>query len=355
VTIEFKDAFISREPTHRLPDEQLTRIASAYRRAKAEPRGWSPLYRVGNEWVPIYERYMADFVAALHEVDIPRLRVLLENFFRKDFSNGLHGLHFEMVNRYMTPGRPISTTDAKAYAVTVQADIERLFLSIPGLDLGDIRVPIVGNPYGYEIGGSFYYGLHFLYFANKMLMLARKPNARIVELGGGYGGLPWAIRQAMPQAKYIDFDLPEVLAISSFYTLSAFPQASIGLFGELDINSDEVNNFDFIFMPNFEIERLSDNWADIGFNSWSLAEMEPGAIANYVGHLCRLTNRYFMHVNHVTHCKLSSDLFPIDFRKFGLLHRVPAMWGKSEARNNYIDEHEFIYEVRFSAALGFCK
>jgi len=345
--LNFDRAFISREPDFKINDELIARIARSYRLAKCNVNGLSLLYEVGNEWTPIYRRYMPRFIVALNdEKNIGNLRRLLENFFREDFSTGLHGLHFEMVDRYMTEGRSISPDDAVAYETAVLAELDLLLKSIPDLDLKLTRMPIIGNPYGFEIGEKFFYNLGFIYFARKISMLLRNPTAHIVELGGGYGGLPVALRAAMPGMRYIDFDLPEVLAIASFFTFSAYPEARIGLYGEVDIAKDEINNYDFIFMPNWEITRLCDNWADMCFNSYSLAEMEPRQIVNYVEHLCRLASRYFMHVNHVTRCKFSADLFPIDYEKFELLHRAPAMWGKSSVRNNFVDEHEFVYVAR---------
>lgn len=348
--LSFDRAFIDRPPTHRLSDGDIERIARAYRRAKTDPRGEDPRYRVGNEWAPIYSRYMGEFIDALSEGPVERLRHELENFFRRPFSNGLHGLHFEMTERYMTPGRSISPEDAAAYVHTVKADLDRLLVSVPHLDLRAIEVPVAGNPYGFELDGRFAYGLHFLYFAQKIDQLLQLERPCVVELGGGYGGLAWAIRTWTPQACVFNFDLPEVLAIASFYALSVQPDARIALFGEADVSQvqprAESRPFDLIFMPNFEIERLPDNAADLSFNSWSLAEMEPMPIANYVGHLCRIARRYVFHVNHTVHCKIGSDLFPIDYEKFRLLHRAPAMWGKSEYRNRMVDEHEFIYRAK---------
>lgn len=343
--VDLKNSFQQRVPTHRLSDKDLLRIASAYRKAKADERSTSMLYRVGNEWLPIYSQFMTGFIEVLDHGDVINLRSLLENFFREKFSNGLHGLHFEMVERYMNPDKPVAESDLLAYAETLKSDLQLLFRSVPDLDLSSIRVPIVGNPYGYEIDGQFFYGLHFLYFANKIAMLVRQPSQRIVELGAGYGGLPWALRDRLPNSRYIDFDLPEVLAIASFYIMSAYPSARVGLFGEVDLQKDDLDQYDFVFMPNFEITRLGDDWADLSFNSWSLAEMDPGPIANYIGHLCRVARTYLFHVNHTNFSKVGADLFPVDYKKFRLLHRAPAMWGKSAHRNNFVDEHEFIYRA----------
>jgi putative sugar O-methyltransferase len=251
-----------------------------------------------------------------------------------------------MVQRYMTPGRVIAEADYLAYVHTVSADLDLLFRMMPDLDIKNIHMPLAGNPYGVEVGGRFFYGPHFLYFAKKIYMLTGSDATRVVELGAGYGGLPWASRNCIPNSRYFEFDLPEVLAIASFYILSTYPKTNIALFGEVDLQSAELDNFDFIFMPKFEIERMPSNWSDVSFNSWSLAEMEAEAIGNYVRHLGRVTRRYFFHVNHVIHSKISSDVFPVNFRKFRLLHRALSMWGKSLHRNNFVDEHEFIYEVR---------
>jgi len=58
-------------------------VALAYRRAKADRRGCSALYRVGNEWSPIYDKFMGNFIEALLGDDLQRLRSMLENFFVK--------------------------------------------------------------------------------------------------------------------------------------------------------------------------------------------------------------------------------------------------------------------------------
>ena len=342
--LRFKNSFLDQAPTRNLSDEELERIAAAYKLAKSNHRGHLPEYKVGNEWSPIYERYMSEFVEALQGADTTALRHELENFFRRPFSNGLHGLHFEMTERYMTQGREISTEDASAYAHTITADLDRLVRSVPHLDITKVNVPLAGNPYGYEIDGKFFHSLHFLYFSEKIRLLIDSDTARIVELGAGYGGMAWAIKHSIPQAQYIDFDLPEVLAIASFYALSCIPDVKVGLFGEVDVSDDQaIKNYDMLFMPNFEIENLKSDSADLSLNTWSLAEMEETAITNYVKHLCRISSRYFFHVNHTERCRMGSDFFPIDYDKYRLMHRAPSMWGKSALRNNWVNEHEFIY------------
>lgn len=345
--LEFSNSFLERKPARHLSNQELKRIAEAYKRTKSDPRCSLPEYTVGNEWAPIYNRYMGDFIQALQMGDIDLLRDQLENFFRRPFSNGLHGLHFEMTERYMTPSREISTEDASAYVQTVSADLERIILSLPHIDISKIETPIAGNPYGFEINGNFVSGLHFLYFSEKIRALLGTGSIRIIELGGGYGGMAWAIKSSTPDAKYINVDLPEVLAISSFYALSCMPEIKIGLYGEVDVSDeDATKDFDMLFMPSFEIESIKSNWADLAFNTWSLAEMDPVAIKNYVNQLCRISSKYIFHVNHTKNCVMSSDYFPIDFEKFQLVHRSPAMWGKSTSRNNWIDEHEFIYRAK---------
>lgn len=52
--LSFNRAFTSRPGPNRLSDDALRRIQVAYCKAKADPRGMRSVYRVGNEWSPIY-------------------------------------------------------------------------------------------------------------------------------------------------------------------------------------------------------------------------------------------------------------------------------------------------------------
>ena len=346
--IDFTNSFIERPTTNPVSDEQIDRIAKAYKKAMSDERSRSPLYKVGNIWVPLYNAFMGDFVNSLLSDNREALRDNLENLFRRKFSNGLHGLHFEMYEKYMQPGVTISAEDVAIWVETVKAGVELQLLMMPEADFDSMDQPLIGNPYGIEINSKFYGGMSFYYFVRKVDLLLRKASPKIIEVGGGYGGFPHALKRKIPQAHYVNFDLPEVLAISSFYILSAYPAARIALFGEIDVGSMNPEEYDFIFLPNFEIENVRDNTFDLSYNTYSLSEMELEQSANYIKHLCRAASKYLFHVNHTLNfTKNRADSFPIDYEKFTLLHRAPAMWGKSNLREPWISEHEFIYLSKY--------
>jgi hypothetical protein len=81
---------------------------------------------------------MGKFIEALLGDDLQRLRSMLGNFFRESFSNGLHGLHLEIAQRYMTLGRVIAAADYLAYVHTVSADLDLLSRMMPDLDINNI-------------------------------------------------------------------------------------------------------------------------------------------------------------------------------------------------------------------------
>ena len=147
--------------------------------------------------------------------------------------------------------------------------------------------------------------------------------------------------------KYYCFDLPENMALQSYFLSSCFPDHKVVLYGECDLANLARIDGDIIILPNFAMEKIPSDFCDLSFNSYSLAEMEPAAINNYVEILCKATKSYFYHINHAVNCKMSSDLFPIDFSKFELLQRAPAMWGGNN--DQVIDIHEYVYRNKLTA------
>ena len=80
---------------------------------------------------------------------------------------------------------------------------------------------------------------------------------------------------------------------------------------------------------------------NLSFNSYSLAEMSPEAIATYIGHISRVTREFFLHINHTRHSLVGADNFGIDPARFDLIYRAPALWNL--ARNPDMDEFEYLY------------
>lgn len=216
--------------------------------------------------------------------------------------------------------------------------------------IDDLISPLIGNPYGYFIEDKFIKsGADYQhYYATRINdLLANKSEDRkvVVEIGGGFGGMAYYLIRDAKNTTYIDFDLPENLALTSYYLLKAFPEKKVLLYGETEFEEVNLSDYDIILMPSFQLDKLPNEACDLIFNSYSLAEMSPETINYYVSKSAALLNKggRFFHVNHTKHSLVSSWDFPIP-KEFELISEELAAWNLG--RNSNMDEYEFLYRKK---------
>ncbi len=327
------------------------RVVAAYEKATQELHRRSPLYRVSNEWVPIFNKPLRPLLDALAARDAQQLRNLLDNFYRSSISAGLCGLATDMeaafFRRQPTAYRRQQLLVDALYRYRLLAEL------MPGLQPQSLAVPDVGNPYGVYVDGAFIRnGADYqYYYAHRVAGLLGTPAHRpvVMELGGGVGGFAYFLNTMVPSPlTYINIDLPEILCISAYQLLNLFPDRKFLLYGERDdINSTVLAQHDIALLPSFGIESLDDETVDVSFNSYSLAEMAPASIANYVAHMSRVTRQAILHVNHVAQAVVSADDFAFDTSRFELESRVRARWNMGRYLRS--DEYEFLLRRRAMA------
>ena len=323
----------------------LNRICAAYNKAKDVQRYASLVYSPSNEWLPIYERQLGEVISVLSNRDIDKLGNIYGNFWRDPCSTGLHGLPVDMKKHFF--GKRIG----RRYGMLWLNDVlhrYRLWYSLLGNthEIAALDSPNIGNPYGYFIEGQFIKGgsdyLH--YYATLIGRLIKAETSKcVVELGAGFGGMAYYLCRDNSDLTYIDFDLPENMALTAYYLLKAFPDKNILLFGEANLTPESIEDNDILIMPSFEIGNLPAESADLVFNSYSLAEMSPETISVFVTEFMRIikANGYFLHVNHNKNSLVVADDFGVDPVQFGLLYKIPALW--NIARNSRMDEYEYLY------------
>jgi putative sugar O-methyltransferase len=332
------------------PNDDLIydRIIQSYIKSKEIQKNLSNAYQVGNEWLPIYNHYMGQTMTALKTKNKECLKKIYENFMREDCSVGLHGLSFDMKNAYFKNN--ISNIDKELFFYdTIYRYNHWRSLTDNKFTSKDLKMSDYGNPYGIYDGEDFIrIGSEYLHYYSYIIdLLLNKKSGRkyIVELGGGYGGLGYFLNKNICNLSYIDFDLPENMALTAFYLLSSFPEKKVLLFGEGDLNEKTINDYDIILMPNFELSKLPDNYIDLIFNSYSLAEMSSETINEYIPHLMRSSNGYILHINHAQKSySLKADEFGITADKFDLVYKKPALWNMG--RNINMDEFEYLYKKK---------
>lgn len=328
--------------------ELAERLIDAYRSASADLSRQPDVYKVSNEWIPIFRRPLLPLIDALDRGSARDLRDLLDNFFRSEISQGLIGLATNMADTFFDrqPSHYMRT-QLLIDSVYRYRLLERL---LPGTTPSDLHIDDFGNPYGMVVDGAFLRtGCDYqYYYAHRVaeLLDVTGEKAAVAELGGGIGGFAYFLNKARPTGlTYVNLDLPEILCISSYQLMNLFPDKRALLYGEIsDINSASIAAHDMALLPSFVIEGLEIDSVDVSFNSYSLAEMDSPTIQNYAHHLSRITRKAILHVNHVSDAVVSADRFVFDMGKFDLTSRTRALWNLG--RDLECDEFEFLLTRR---------
>lgn len=325
----------------------LKRIASAYKKASLDLLDHPAKFRPSNEWLPIYRNSYKEVVKSLENCDTNDLNRIYRNFWRESCSVGLVGLPLDMKRTYFSNGK-IGFLDKALY---LNDCIHRfnLWTKLLGqrFSIDNLISPLVGNPYGYFINSTFIKaGADYQhYYATRIndLLIDKRGNKVVAEIGGGFGGMAYYLLCDATNTSYIDFDLPENLALATYYLLKCFPEKNALLYGEADLENVNLAAYDVVLMPNFEIDKLPENSCDIIFNSYSLAEMSKETIDHYISKSAKLinSNGWFFHVNHTKHSLVSGKDFPIP-ENFSLVAEEFAAWNLG--RNSNMDEYEFLYQ-----------
>lgn len=341
-------------PTRSTADrtQAAQRIIEAYTLAVRDQATQRDVYKVSNEWIPIYEAPLMPLISALRQRDAVALRDLLDNFFRKSISWGLCGMAGNMEQVYFN--RQPSRFALKKYLIDAVYRYRLLEQLLPGTQPEALRVEDVGNPYGIVVGEHFVRtGADYQYYYAHAVSRLLEPVAGrkvVAELGGGIGGFGYFLNQLSPgELSYVNLDLPEILCISSYQLLNLLPEKRFMLYGETgSIDSSTIASNDIALLPSFAIESMQDDSVNVAFNSYSLAEMGRDTIANYTGQLSRVTRNAILHVNHVQNALVGADQFPFDAGKFELKRRERALWNLG--RDLKCDEYEFLLTRREDGA-----
>jgi putative sugar O-methyltransferase len=205
--------------------------------------------------------------------------------------------------------------------------------------------PPVGDPWGYVVDGKVVMAdslRHDSYAWRAHDLLAGIDRPVVAEIGGGYGGFAYFLLMRSGNATYINFDLPEILVMASYYLMSVFPEKKILLFGESPhsrIDQDTIVSHDIVLMPNHQLPGLASESVDLFVNTRSLSEMSYNTVAEYLRQVGRTCRRYFFHENSNTekekpggHVEVPSSRFPMPEGVFRRIYRAPSPWAGGRSR-----------------------
>lgn len=322
----------------------LERICTAYNKSVKREQSAPEVYQANSWWQKVRQKRLGPVMRALETHDIDALRSMYRNFFRDPCGAGLVDVPCHMYKAYFgrVPGnsqRRFLLADT-LYAIdhwNMQTD-ERHALSV-------LAGPNVGNPFGVLLDGTLVRAgaLYEHYSAEKICDCLDALRGVVAEIGGGFGGMAYYLLRDRPGVQYLDFDVPESIALTSYYLASAFPHLTFLLYGEKEFTAEALARADVVLMPLFELEKMQCKSVDITFSSHAMSDISEDAMANYLAIITRITRSQFLYMGNRRGSELISKLSagerngfqPIDARPSGWhTHKYPAA-----------DEVECLYRV----------
>ena len=273
----------------------LERICAAYNKA-TQSQVESKIYCATTWWQSIEQKHLERVREALRCGDLPRLHSMYSEFFHDACGNGL----VRRPPAYESDG--FTELDEDAQQVIREDMLYRLGYwraetqgRYPASVLTGAKV---GNPFGATIEGVFIpVGAEYQHACADRILSFIDGRSTVVELGGGFGHMAYFLLTANCDVTYINFDVPESLALCAYYLGQSLPDKKLLLYGEQEFSCNSVSDFDVVLMPPSEMARLTDKSVDMTFSSHVLADLAPPALGAYVGQIARFTKGPVMAVS----------------------------------------------------------
>jgi hypothetical protein len=275
----------------------LTRICTAYRKALEDQPFQSSIYHPTKWWQEVRTHCLGPVMRALQTGDLDTLRSIYRNFFRDRCSSGLVDLPYGAPKAWF--GLSVDKRRRRYYLGDALHRIDTWAAQTSGdCTTRDLVGPNVGNPFGIILDGALIPtgATYQHYCAHRILRELAPGTAVVAEVGGGFGGMAYYLLRDRPRLTYLDFDLPESLALTAYYLQTAFPEKTFLLYGEEELSSEAIHKADVILMPLFEMPKLPTAGVDFSFSANAISDLASESMAEYLKILARCTRRSFLHI-----------------------------------------------------------
>ena len=341
-SIDFVDQGLAPRPGRARDDTALLkRICSAWSKAMEQQPFAPETFQPHPWWQAIQRTKLEPVTRALAAQDIASLDEMYSNFFRDSCGGGLTGLPLTK----MKSGARVNNSAKHLYLIDALHRIDLWTRKTGGrFPLSDLTPPDIGNPFGIKLDGVFVRtgseDQH--YWAHRIIdLLGSTPAPVVAEIGGGFGGMAYYLLRDHPTVTYINFDLPETIALASYYLLSAFPGRKASLYGEADISAETLRTSRIILMPSFSLPQLPSSSVDVAFNSRILSDLSPASLDNYLAEIARTTRGHLFHLNRTQGSLAADAWFASNAPWFKLIAKQSSDW--NNARTLHPNEMEYLY------------
>ena len=326
----------------------VERVAAMYRAAMRDLEAASEPYQPGGEWAA-YCAERRHFYDHLLAGRVELAAGLLRNFWRNELGPIVKEYaRFDQLARGEEP-----------FTSRFQQNVVRNYLIWRDLfhqPIDVLEIPRIGNPWGYVIEGRVIApkATRFHAVATESRRLLEGINRPVAaEIGGGYCGMAYFLLRDAPQTVYVDFDLPETLAIAAYYLLATLPERRIYLYGEGPLpTQSRLDDFDAVLLPHFALPTLADRSIDLWINTFSLSEVPWDTLQEYIRQIERTARGHFYHNNMDRRGvvnrgfeRIPASTYPVDPDRLKLVYKHFDLFHGHDG-----DYRQFLYQCREATA-----
>jgi hypothetical protein len=229
---------------------------------------------------------------ALHTRDIAPLGKMYRNFFRDPCSAGIIGAPGGLSEAYFS-GR-ISDVHRHFYLSHVLCRLDYWKLLTGGrYTARDLAGPAVGNPFGIMVDRTHVsVGAEYSHYCAHRVREQMDPESvTVAEIGVGFGRNAYYLFRDRPGTRYVGFDLPETVALASYYLMRALPDLKFLCYGEKALTHESIAEVDVVLLPRFALIEVPDRRIDLTFTSHGMSELSTDAMEHYAREVGRITDK----------------------------------------------------------------
>jgi hypothetical protein len=309
----------------------LERICTAYKRTVERTADQASEFHPTLFWKQVQSNHLRPVQEALLSSDFSALRAMYGNFFLDACGKGL-------VRR--PPNRTNSDTglgwNGEDFRLIHEETLSRIgcWRAMTGgrYPLTVLQDASVGNPFGTMMEGVFVPANSEYHHAcaDRILSLTGE-DAKVVEIGGGYGHMAYYLLRDAPGVAYLDFDMPESLALAAYYLGRSHPERRMLLYGEESLSIHAMENYDILLMPPWEMGRLTRGCANLTFSSHVISDLTPQAREIYLQYIAFFTAGYVVDIGCDPGPEWSKAYEAMFARQFRLMGKHKLDWSAYRA------------------------
>jgi putative sugar O-methyltransferase len=305
----------------------LERICEAYIRTVQKQESESGCYQASGRWQEIRRRSLGPVLSALLTRDIFALGRMYRNFFRDACSAGILGAPGGLSEAYFS-GK-IKDVHRHFYLSHVLFRLDYWKSVTDGrYTTRDLAGPRVGNPFGVVIDGTHIsVGAEYSHYCSHRVKEQLGPeSATVAEIGGGFGRMAYYLLRDRPGTRYVGFDLPENVALASYYLMRAFPDLEFLCFGEKDITRESIAEADVVMLPRFALAAVPAGSVDLTFTSHGMSELTTDELGHDVREISRITKKRLLFMSNRAASQIISDCVRRQSPAFALQDSCESGW-----------------------------